>query len=381
MALFFVDNNLLRKLFKMTQEEYERLFHQVFSRHDFPNRTYNFKSSPYLVLEAIGIRPTFIKDISIPKRFVERIRVFDSDGRVGDLRDEVEALMNYLMDEYRERIFNHERLSEASIRRQIELTEERYVEAGRWIYDDVVRSHLCDLHEYREYISSWFSLEKTLSQNYPRTIIRNVFAYLINTANAFFGDFRSNSFSKMYYTLAFDLQKEVSNRNIQAFKNRKIQYQKLNLNEKKFKKRRSRYYKLKRFKDKVLLNKSTAKKVFEISGYGLSRDNVDSEMIHLLLFGSFDSDQNVRRPIFAFSSDKVETIVARICLYKWIAKSGWALRNIDKLPLGEGWFYHFDSERGEFTKAVSVKNVVTLDGALCQGKGFDYIMERAIVNL
>lgn len=100
-----------------------------------------------------------------------------------------------------------------------------------------------------------------------------------------------------------------------------------------------------------------------------------------LLFGCYDDGIEGGRPVFAFSSDKVSTIVARISLYKGIAHSGWNLRNKEKLAMNQGWFYYFDSNEGRFTKAISVEKVLTLDGALCQGKGFDYILKNSVVDL
>lgn len=286
MTYFYVDNNLLRKLFKLSKDEYEILFSPVFSRHKFKKNTYNFKSSPYLVLEAIGIRPTFINDIGIPKRYIERIISFDKAKRTVELRDEIESLIKYLFDNYKLIVEGHHKLSEESLNNQYQETLERYVTNGRWLYDDVVTKHIDDINSYRDYLSDWFSLEKTLSQNYQRSINKNVFAYLINAANVFFGDFRNNSFSKMYYTVAYDLHIELRKKDQEVFQSRLKRYKELNQTDKKQKRRKKRFKKLLKLKNKILIRKRSAIQAFKESKYGFTRDNVDSEMIHLLLFVS-----------------------------------------------------------------------------------------------
>ncbi len=80
------------------------------------------------------------------------------------------------------------------------------------------------MNNYRDYLSDWFALEKTVNQNFQKSINKNVFAYFINTANEFFKDSRNNSFSKMYYSLANDLYNEIKIKDINVFKNWKEAY-------------------------------------------------------------------------------------------------------------------------------------------------------------
>ncbi|MBI2521196.1 MAG: hypothetical protein HYV97_12285 [Bdellovibrio sp.] len=380
MSFLYLDNNILRHLFNLDKDEFELLFDPVFRTRVFSEDGYRFKSSPYLVLEAIGIRPTFISDVKAHPPLVESIKENSKNKKNKKVLEGVESLIKKLFEDYHALIVSSPRLGMDYLKEKFD-KQKQFVNRGMWIFEEVVGQHLSDVSAYIEILHSWFAFEKVLGQAYPKSICRDVFAYQMNTANTFFVDARNNSFAKIYLSIAKDLSDEILRRDTKAFYNRVRLYRKMNLQTKKLKVRRTRFHKLITFKAKIQKRRRAIKQIFSLGKYGQSRDNVDSEIVHLLLFGSSHGETGGQKPVVVASTDRIEVIAARVSLYKSVVRGAWALRNEKPLSLCFGHFFLFDSTDKRISKWFSAESIPAFFDLYDYGVDFNDILRDKVMAL
>lgn len=336
---------------------------------------FNFQSSPYVILEAIGIRPKF-QDLKVPPRYLSRLKQFKDENEQAKIDNEIAQAFLYLFKAYKRGFISDPQLRPRSLMKHFIAQQSCVKNGGHILFDAVVTDNFHNrLKTYCDHLYSWYALERAMSQNFPKQFLRDFFAYQMAQSEAFFRNKYPNSFSKVFRSIAHDLFDTVLD------KDRSVVYQRIkiykeakkkNLNQKEINKK---LVKARKAIKKVRTRKSSIQFVLKKSKFGSARDTVDSEMIHHLLFGSSGSNERV----VCISSDMPETIACRISIYKSIIKSRTLLSKYASMPsYSAGIFCHHDKGLDQITTIINIADIPPLFSFLDQGIDFEKHIEQLI---
>lgn len=375
MRFLYLDNNVLRIYCLKTWDEFEELVAPIVQA-GVLERKFNFQSSPYLILEAIGIRPN-LQDLKIPPRFRSRLEHFQKMDDRKKFTAEVESTLMHMFLTYKNAFYGSSQLRPKDIHRYYTRASTTFVvPTGKKLFDAVVTDNLIGKFKtYCTHLYSWYAFERTLSQNYPKAFERDFYAYQIAMSKSFFKNNYPNSFSKAFYNIAKDLF-ELTRRN-----DRKVILKRIEICRNARKDGRSRKYiqkktvKLRSAIRRVHVRRKSMAYVLEKSHFGGSRDTVDSEMIHYLIFGS----NGLNEPLVAISSDEIDVVACRLSIYKSVI-------NVitEKEPLqnaSEGCFYQYDKIDRKLSRMFEVHKVAPFFTYMNQGQDFESYIKSTIIRI
>lgn len=381
MSYLYLDNNILRYTFTLTKAEFDQLFMPVFKNGKDWREKYQILGTYFLVLEAVGIRTTFAQDLKAPSSAVERIKQFKKNGNNSKMWDSAGDLLVELFNKYKNSLALCLELSIQNL--QVKYNDQlSYCGNGAWVYQDVVGkyfSSFADLTEYRDSMIDWLALDRVLGQTYSSSIHKEMFSFIMHESNQLLKDSRNNSFAKFYFNLGSNLFEEMCVKDLEILSNIKNRYKKFNLRTPSRKRRR--YLKFIRYAKRINTRKRLGYRLRKEGKFGLSRDNVDSEMIHLLVCGYNNHTVGNNSKVNIVSSDRIEVIFARISLYKSYIQGAYSFSKIGKLKLNEGCYFLFNKSSKSITHYIDIRSIPPFFAIDAVGEDFDAALKKCVIEI
>lgn len=371
----YLDNNFLNLCFKCSRTSVEKKLTPLFKNSG--EDRYNFILTYFGFLESIGIRSTFVENVKCRSSYIEKIKHYKKINDINRCHDLVSDLIVEIFQQYECQLKNSEKLDTNYL--LAKYREQRsHCTDGLWLFDDIVSRNVDNIDNYREGLIEWLAFDRILGQLYPKDAKYFASTWLIHEANHFLKDQRNNSFAKLYFNIGRELIKEVKDKNNEEIEALLCNVSRVTTANPRLKMKL--IGKVNRLKRMNRLRSTLVEKVYNLSKYGHSRDNVDSEIIHFLLFGYQEPDSE-KTKVSVVSCDRVEVIVARLCLYKGFLVQGYGFSKFGDLSLLTGDFFHYCKDQKRITHHVDVSKIIDFLHLDKKCISYEYMYSKCVKNV